>query len=257
MQGQSLDEALEPGRPLSFLNHHILCGNSLLGTTPALIRDGIPDDAFKAIEGDDPKLCAEYRKQNKRERQQESLRGFHGDPWEQFGNLAAGLISIDQIADDRIEGVRQRQERFEELVNSSDYRYGGLLADAWCATFVWKTEKSEELPYPITEEQFRRIEDDPLNVPEVDGAARSSVSQRSINYSIGIYAFPDVFQVPRAGQKPENELCGWNGGFDVILGNPPWERVKLLEKEWFAERRPDIASAQRSSSKAAHPRTQD
>ncbi len=33
------------------------------------------------------------------------------------------------------------------------------------------------------------------------------------------------------------------GGFDVVLGNPPWERVKLQEKEWFAERCPEIANA--------------
>ncbi len=32
-------------------------------------------------------------------------------------------------------------------------------------------------------------------------------------------------------------------GFDCILGNPPWERVKLQEKEWFAQRVPDIANA--------------
>ena len=28
-----------------------------------------------------------------------------------------------------------------------------------------------------------------------------------------------------------------------MLGNPPWERVKLQEKEWFAERSPEIANA--------------
>jgi hypothetical protein len=44
-------EALEPGRPLSFLDAHIKCGNSLLGATPDLIAVGIPDDAFKRIEG--------------------------------------------------------------------------------------------------------------------------------------------------------------------------------------------------------------
>ncbi|MBO0792091.1 MAG: response regulator transcription factor, partial [Ktedonobacteraceae bacterium] len=33
------------------------------------------------------------------------------------------------------------------------------------------------------------------------------------------------------------------GGFDVILGNPPWERIKIQEKEWFATRRPVIAEA--------------
>jgi hypothetical protein len=35
-------------------------------------------------------------------------------------------------------------------------------------------------------------------------------------------AFPEVFQVPPAGQKSENKLCGWNGGFDLSIGNPPW-----------------------------------
>ena len=39
-------ESLEPGKPLSFLDHHIQCGNSLLGATPALLTDGIPDEAF-------------------------------------------------------------------------------------------------------------------------------------------------------------------------------------------------------------------
>ena len=54
-------EAMEPGKPLSFLDHHVQCGNSLLGTTPALLKQGIPDEAFEPIEGDDKKLCKEYQ----------------------------------------------------------------------------------------------------------------------------------------------------------------------------------------------------
>ena len=61
-------EALEPGKPLSFLEHHIQCGNSLLGATPALLKKGIPDEAFKPIEGDDREYCNEYRRQNRQER---------------------------------------------------------------------------------------------------------------------------------------------------------------------------------------------
>ena len=33
------------------------------------------------------------------------------------------------------------------------------------------------------------------------------------------------------------------GGFDVVLGNPPWERIKLQEQEFFASRDPEIAQA--------------
>src|SRR5256884_3486155 len=56
-------------------------------------------------------------------------------------------------------------------------------------------------------------------------------------------AFPDVFRIPATDEIPENEQTGWVGGFDVVLGNPPWERIKIQEKEWFASRRPDIANA--------------
>ena len=234
-------EALEPGRPLSFLDHHIQCGNSLLGTTPRLIDYGIPDEALRPIEEDDTKLCAEYRKQNKRERKQETLRGFH-EAWEQFGNLATSLMSINEIADDTIEGVRKRQERYASLVNSSGYRYGGLLADAWCAAFLWTKRKSDDLPYAITEEVFRRIEENPFSVPKW---MEREIQRLANQYQFFHWhlAFPDVFHVTPSGENLENAPRGWNGGFDVILGNPPWERVKLQDREWFAQRRPDIAQA--------------
>ena len=36
-------------------------------------------------------------------------------------------------------------------------------------------------------------------------------------------------------------------GFDAVIGNPPWDRIKLQEVEWFAERQPDIAKATRAA----------
>lgn len=60
-------EALEPGRPLSFLDHRIVLGNALLGTSPELIAAGIPADAFKPILGDDKKTVTELRKRNAKE----------------------------------------------------------------------------------------------------------------------------------------------------------------------------------------------
>ena len=67
-------EAIEPGRPLSFLDAHVKVGNSLLGTTPALLAAGVPDEAFKPLEGDDKKYATSMRKQNARERD-ESAQG--------------------------------------------------------------------------------------------------------------------------------------------------------------------------------------
>ena len=37
------------------------------------------------------------------------------------------------------------------------------------------------------------------------------------------------------------------GGFDAVIGNPPWDRIKLQQVEWFAARRPSIAYAQRAA----------
>jgi type I restriction-modification system DNA methylase subunit len=243
-------EALEPGKPLSFLDHHILCGNSLLGTTPALIGDGIPDKAFKPIVGDDPEYCREYKRRNLDERQgQRYLPDAEHKPWRKLGNLASSLVSIDEIADDTLEGVRQRQKRYENIINSSDYRYGGLLADAWCAAFVWKKQKSEELPYPITEEGFRHIEENPLNVPKW---MEQEIKRLAARYQFFHWhlAFPGVFRV-RSGKGFENDKTGWSGGFDIVLGNPPWEKLQTEELQFFASPSPEIAKLKGVSRKTA------
>ena len=62
-------EALEPGKPLSYLDQNIRVGNSLLGVTPALLAEGLPDAAFAPIEGDDRKVATALKKQNAAERQ--------------------------------------------------------------------------------------------------------------------------------------------------------------------------------------------
>jgi N-6 DNA Methylase len=243
-------EAVEPGRPLSFLDHHILCGNSLIGTTPALIEQGIPDEAFKPIEGDDPEYCREYKRRNRDERRGERYLPEAGhEPWRQLGNLVTSLMIIDGISDDTIEGVRQRQERYENLVNSSDYRYGGLLADAWCAAFVWKKQQSEKLPYPITEEEFHRIKENPFNVPKW---MEKEIKHLAAQYQFFHWhlAFPGVFHVSN-GKIQENTQAGWKGGFHVVLGNPPWEKLQTEELQFFAARNPEIAALKGAKRKSA------
>jgi len=237
-------EALEPGKPLSFLDHRIQCGNSLIGATPALLKDGIPDDAFKPIEGDDRTVCSEYRKHNKQEREgQQRLFAHAPEPWARLGNLATGLLQLEEISDDSIAGVRRKQERWEQLVRSQGYIYSRLWADAWCAAFVWKKVRDRSHPYSITEELFRKIERNPFHV--VNTWHEQEIRRLAEQYQFFHWhlAFPDVFRVPVSDEEPENEQAGWDGGFDVVLGNPPWERVKLQEQEWFAGKRSDITDA--------------
>ena len=230
-------EALEPGRPLSFLDHHIQRGNSLLGVTPALLRAGIPDAAFEPIEGDDREYCRDLKRWNKAEREgHQNL--FTGEPWERLGDLATGMASLDDIDDSSLEGVREKERRYADIVRSAGYEQGHLLADAWCAAFVWPKTRGAE---PIGEDLFRKIERNPMAVAEPVGnqIRRFAEYYRFFHWHL---AFPDVFRVT-AANHPLPEGPGWSGGFDVVLGNPPWERIKIQEKEWFAERRPDIPAA--------------
>jgi len=105
--------------------------------------------------------------------------------------------------------------------------HGQLLADAWCAAFVWKKCKEPNRPYPILDDLLRKIEQNPFHCPKwMEEEIRQLAGQYQFFH--GHLAFPEVFA---------------NGGFDAVLGNPPWERVKLQEKEWFAERSPEIANA--------------
>lgn len=245
-------EAIEPGKPLSFLDYHIQQGNSLLGATPVLMDEGIPDDAFKPIEGDERDYCAEYKRRNRDERKgYKRLPYEERAPWQRLGNVVAGFMEIEVLDDEEIGGVREQERRYAELVNSSEYRFNGLLlADALCAAFVWKKRKDPKLPYPITEDEYRRIEKNPFTV--ADSWTEMEILRLAQQYQFFHWhlRFPTVFRLPARGEKPESEVAGWVGGFDVVVGNPPWERIKLQEREWFAERRPDIANAPNAAARS-------
>src|SRR4029434_2083067 len=58
-------ETVEPGKPLSFLDAHIRCGDSLVGILDPQIRaDGIPDEAYKPLTGDEKGIAAALRRRN-------------------------------------------------------------------------------------------------------------------------------------------------------------------------------------------------
>ncbi|MCP4700040.1 MAG: N-6 DNA methylase [Gammaproteobacteria bacterium] len=235
-------ESMEAGKPLSFLDHRIRCNNSLLGATPKLLADGIPDTAFKPIEGDDKKFCTDLRRQNKKERQAATQwELFEGAaPWERMGNLPTALARLDALPDDKPEDIHRKQALYEEHVAGVDYLNARLLADAWCAAFVW--HKTPDKIYPVTEDIFRRMAENPHNIgPSQQDEIRCLA--RQYQFFHWHLEFPDVFRVPGKDEKPNNEHTGWIGGFDAVLGNPPWERIKLQEKEWFSTRVPEIANA--------------
>jgi hypothetical protein len=227
-------EALEPGKPLSFLDHQIRVGNSLLGATPELIAAGLPDEAFEPIEGDDKKFCSALKKQNKRERvgQRNMLHLMVAESQATYGSIESRTRRMDEAPDDTISEVLKKAEHFHRLVVSPGYRHKQQVADAWCAAFVWRKQAGSPFE-ALSTDTIRRLEKDPN---ALDSGQQSEVESISHRYQFFHWylAFPEVFA---------------KGGFDCVLGNPPWERVKLQEKEWFAERSPEIANAQNAAAR--------
>jgi hypothetical protein len=237
-------EAIEPGKPLSFLDHHIKCGNSLLGVTPRLLREGIPEDAFKAIEGDDKDVVKDLKKRHKQELKDRTggVQSYLFTPYLKLGNLGEEFVRVTTDPSDTAADVARKASLYADLVGRADYLNAKLLADTWCSAFVWKKDKTDLGKACPTERDFRECETNPHSLlPHV----RTEVARLAGDYSFFHWhlAFPEVFALPAEGKQPENEQMGWDGGFDVMLGNPPWEHIELKEKEWFADRDDAIANA--------------
>lgn len=230
-------EAVEPGRPLSFLDSHIQVGNSLLGTTRKLMEGGIPDDAWSPIEGDDKEVAKALKKRNKAESPkkggQRVLELGGGGVDRNAEVIGAATAALEGQGDAKIEDLRAKEAAWRKLQALDALEHETLKADAWCAAFVWKKERgvlSDIAPTNGTWLQLRdrREKADPRLVDFVGKLAKD---YRFFHWEL---RFPQVFRAEA-------------GGFDVVLGNPPWERIKLQEKEFFAARSPEIASAENAS----------
>ncbi|MQL61113.1 N-6 DNA methylase [Streptomyces vinaceus] len=239
-------EALEPGKPLSFLDAHVKQGNGLIGATPKLLQDGIPDEAFIATEGDDKKHAKALEKINQQERVgQGSLFDLGGQAVNVANTaFASGLRSITLVQAEELTDVRRQEDAYERWAASSEYQRAQLVADAWCAAFVWL--KTPEAPRPVTHAVFKALEDPSSH----EMAAETEVEIQRLREQFSFFhwhlEFPEVFSVPEDG-RDVSVATGWAGGFDCMVGNPPWDSVDFREQEFFAQRAPEIAEASRTA----------
>lgn len=222
-------EALEPGKPLSFLDHHIRIGNSLLGTIPEHIIKGLPDGAFEPIEGDDKRACKALMRLNKAERQ-----GYGGLfsylNTESQAYLQQVAATLEELPDDRFEDIRAKEHAFHYNEQIKEYSQKKLLADAWCAAFVIRKyfyESGREVSAcGITQGHLNNIVAG-RGLPE-DLAIEVLQLANQYQFFHWYISFPEVFA---------------KGGFDCILGNPPWEKLQIEEQGFFASKDNTIAQA--------------
>jgi hypothetical protein len=233
-------EALDPGKPLSFLDAHIKCGNALIGATPALIEKGIPDKAFKAIEGDDEKWAAFLLKTNEKERTgQDTLFDIGDMATHANTELAAQLTRITAAPSGSLRDVHRQAADYHTWAESTARQRELDIANAWCAAFMWR--KNKDAPPAITYNVFNDLKQDDGTL--LTAAVAAEVDRLAAEYSFFHWhlEFPDIFRVPDSGGVAVDPNTGWAGGFTVLLGNPPWDRLEFEDKKYFASVEPTIA----------------
>ena len=223
-------ESIDPGLPLTFLESHIRCGNSLIGTNRALMGDQVPDAAWAVLEGDDRKLTRSLKRRNREEIA--GQRGLLFEPRSETSSLEDAMRAVERAPDTDAGALAEKERGWQALLTSEAYEHEKLVADVWCAAFLWpKVEPgpvAEAAPTTATWLALRNRDVPP--VPElVETTRRIAEDYGLFHWEL---AFPQVFA---------------RGGFDVVLGNPPWERVKLQEQEFFAKREPSIANARNAA----------
>ena len=223
-------ESIDPGLPLTFLESHIRCGNSLIGTSRALMGDEVPDAAWAVLEGDDRRITRSLRRINREEIAGQRRLPF--GPRKDTGALHDAIRAFEQAPDTDAAALAEKRRKWTALLESEAYEHEKLVADAWCAAFVWPKDE----PGPIVEAAPTTAAWLALRDREAPPSPILVETTRRIADDYGLFhwelAFPHVLA---------------RGGFDVVLGNPPWERVKLQEKEFFAKREPSIANARNAA----------
>ena len=223
-------ESIDPGLPLTFLESHIRCGNSLIGTNRALMGDQVPNAAWAVLEGDDRKLTNSLRRRNREEIAGQKHLAF--EPRSDTGTFDDAMRVVEEAPDTDAAALAEKQRKWKALLSSNAYEHEKLVADAWCAAFLWpKDQVGPVVEAAPTIGMWLALRDG-----EAPPTTTLVETTRSIAEKFGLFhwdlAFPQVFA---------------RGGFDVVLGNPPWERIKLQEQEFFARREPSIAMARNAS----------
>lgn len=217
-------EAYTPDLPLSFIDHHLQVGDALLGVLdPKVLENGIPDEAYTALSGDDKAVASQLKKQNKVD-----LKSWQaiaaGDLFAKAG-LAAQAVTVEGLADDTPKHIAAKRAAWQQAQGAAQRSVLARLADTYVAAFLAPklADTGETVPlsgylWGVLSGQAPR--------GELEDAAHALCRRDGVFH--WWLAFPQVAA---------------RGGFSVMLGNPPWERIKLQEEEFFATRSPLVASA--------------
>ncbi|GIV18246.1 MAG: hypothetical protein KatS3mg022_3681 [Armatimonadota bacterium] len=227
-------ESHAEGMPLTFLDHHIRCGDSLLGVLHLeAIEQGIPDGAFVALSHDEKAVASALKKRNRQQREGQ-LELFHAEPPQALQQLTEQVRQMESIPDDNLDNIQRKSQLYHAIHEAPHWRRQKEACDLWTAAFFQSFQRRSgqgglDGGFITTATVWRRLRDEPLP-PQL--LAQAQAIAHEIHAFHWQLEFPEVFA---------------QGGFDVVLGNPPWERIKLQEQEFFASRDAQIARAPKAA----------
>jgi hypothetical protein len=232
-------ETVEPGKPLGFLDANIRCGDSLFGLFDLkALNQGIPDAAYKPLAGDDRETAKHFEKRNKAERDGQGTLDFTGGGGKLPPRLplAGEARALRAMPEDDPDQIAAKRKKFESARAEPGRWSLRVAADLYVAAFL--TPKTGGVPQshakvaiPTTAHVWDALAARTAYGPLVGRAQDLAAEARAFHWPL---EFPDIMAA---------------GGFDVVLGNPPWERIKLQEQEFFAAREPEIAEASNAAAR--------
>lgn len=224
-------EAYSPDRPLSFVDHHLRVGDALLGVLdPKVLENGIPDEAYTALSGDDKAVASALKKQNKADLK--SWKSIAAGDWVTPARYAEQVVSADALDDATPEHIAAKRRAWLTADVEAHRSIFARLADTYVAAFLAPKLADTSAAVPLSGHLWGVLSEQPLNA-EVESTAQALCRQHSVFH--WWLAFPQVAA---------------RGGFSVMLGNPPWERFTLKEEEFFASRSPLVAQAKYKAERA-------
>jgi hypothetical protein len=217
------------GAPLSFIDHHLHAGDSLFGLW---VRDALD----KAASGGELFYSEALRNAQRSAEAMKTIEALTDV------EIAEAHRSAAMYAD--VELMTGEFDGFVSFIHALDWLDLKAKEDK-ALVRLWLDGRFGD-PIPIA--RGRKAPDAGIAKPEEVAAftaiwqrARALIAEeRFLNWQI---SFPGVWD--------NWSSKGRDGGFDAVVGNPPWDRIKLQQVEWFAARRPEIAEEPRAADRKA------
>jgi hypothetical protein len=203
-------EAHSPGEPLNFLDHHIKCGNAIVGfARQEEMERGVPDEAFVAVVGDDKDVAASFRRKNKTERE-DFARGqkkvnLAPELKAQLDAILSRWREISNLPEHNPTEIEAKKKRYEAFTQGKD---AWLLQQIACLPIAqfYLPKVAATKAQLITDEEFRAFLDGHRTPQGQATAAAWALAERKRIFHWFLH-FPEIVA---------------RGGFDCILGNPPY-----------------------------------